>query len=54
MALEAMPGELAVAELAGKHGIIRQMIATWKRQALDGMAATFSGAGEAAKAAGNS
>jgi transposase len=28
------------------------MIATWKRQAIEGMAATFSGAGEAAKAAG--
>jgi len=27
------------------------MIAAWKRQAIDGMAGTFSGAGDAAKAA---
>jgi transposase len=27
------------------------MIASWKRQAIDGMAGTFSGAGDAAKAA---
>ena len=29
------------------------MIATWRRQAIDGMAATFSGTIEAAKAAGD-
>ena len=29
------------------------MIATWKRQAIDGMAATFSGPAEAAKTAGD-
>ena len=34
VALEAM------AELASRHGIHPTMIATWKRQAIDGMAAT--------------
>jgi transposase len=29
------------------------MIASWKRQAIDGMAATFPGAREAAKSAGD-
>ena len=29
------------------------MIATWKRQAIEGMAATFSGASEASKTAGD-
>lgn len=43
-----------MAELATKHGIHPTMIATWKRQAIEGMAATFSGATEAVKAAGDS
>ena len=36
--------------LAAKHGVHHTMIASWKRQAIDGMAGTFSGAGDAAKA----
>ena len=52
VALEAIRGDLTLAELAAKHGIHTTMIATWKRQAIDGMAATFSGASEATKAAG--
>lgn len=53
VALEAIRGDPTLAELAAKHGIHPTMIATWKRQAIDGMAATFSGASEAAKAAGD-
>ncbi len=53
VALEAIRGDLTLAELATKHGIHPTMIATWKRQAIDGMAATFSGATEAAKVAGD-
>ena len=53
VALEAIRGDLTLAELAAKHGIHPTTIATWKRQAIEGMAATFSGAGEAAKAAGD-
>lgn len=52
VALEAIRGELTLAELAAKHGIHPTMIATWKRQAIAGMAATFSGTAEASKAAG--
>ncbi|TPG12868.1 IS3 family transposase [Sphingomonas koreensis] len=53
VALEAIRGNLTLAELATRHGIHPTMIATWKRQAIEGMAATFSGASEAAKAAGD-
>lgn len=42
-----------MAELAARHGIHHTMIAAWKRQAIEGMASTFSGAGDAAKAAGD-
>ena len=51
VALEAIRGDLTLAELAAKHGVHHTMIAAWKRQAIDGMASTFSGAGEAARAA---
>ena len=36
VALEAIRGDLTLAELAAKHGIHPTMIATWKRQAIDG------------------
>ncbi|BBC71025.1 transposase [Altererythrobacter sp. B11] len=51
VALEALRGDLTLAELAAKHGIHHTMIAAWKRQAVEGMGSTFSGAGDAAKAA---
>lgn len=47
VALEAIRGELTLAELAAKHGIHQTMIATWKRQAVEGMSATFAGGGAA-------
>lgn len=43
VALEAIKGDLTLAELAAKHGVHQTMIAAWKRQAVEGMAATFSG-----------
>ena len=43
VALGAIRGDLTLAELAAKHGIHHTMIATWKRQAIEGMSATFSG-----------
>lgn len=49
--LEAIRGDLTLAELAVKHGIHHTMIAAWKRQAIDGMAGTFSGVGDTARAA---
>ena len=53
VALEAIRGDLPLAELAAKYGIHPTMIATWKRQAIDGMASTFSGATDAARVAGD-
>lgn len=51
VALEAIRGDLT---LAAKHGVHHTMIASWKRQAIDGMAGTFSGAGDVARAASES
>src|SRR5690606_35394954 len=51
VALEAIRGDLTLAELAAKHGVRHTMIASWKRQAITGMTGTFTGAGEAARAA---
>lgn len=47
VALEAIRGDLTLVELAAKHGVHHTMIASWKRQAIAGMAGTFLGAGEA-------
>ena len=47
VAMEAMRGELTVSELARKHGVHPNLIAGWKRQAIEGMATVFDGkAGE--------
>jgi transposase len=43
VALEALRGELTTAQLATKHGVHQTMISEWKRQAVDGLAAIFSG-----------
>ncbi|GBQ77962.1 transposase [Asaia bogorensis NBRC 16594] len=43
VALGAIRGEQTLAELASKYGVHQTMIAQWKRQAIEGMAATFSG-----------
>jgi len=51
VALEAIRGDLTLAELAAKHGIHHTIIAAWKRQAIERMAGTFSGASDAARAA---
>ena len=50
-ALEALRGELTIAQLVTKHGVHRTLINAWKRQAVEGMAAVFSGHTEAAGAA---
>ncbi|NDW34269.1 transposase, partial [Salipiger sp. PrR007] len=47
VALGAIRGELTVAELVAKHGVHQTLINTWKRQALEGMSAIFSGKAEA-------
>ena len=50
VALEAIRGELTLADLSAKHGIHQTMVAAWKKQAIEGMSATFSGKAEAAQA----
>ncbi|MFT9159652.1 MAG: IS3 family transposase [Acetobacter sp.] len=42
VALEAIRGELMLSELSSKHGVHQTMIAQWRRQAIEGMVATFS------------
>ena len=51
VALEAIRGEMTVAQLAAKHGIHQTMINAWKKQAVEGMAGVFSGKSEALEAA---
>jgi transposase len=46
--LDALRGELTVAELAKKHGVHPNLITNWKRQATAGMAALFETKSESA------
>jgi len=48
VALEAIRGELTMAQLVSKHGVHQTMINAWRKQAIEGMAASFSGKAEAA------
>ena len=50
VALEALKGDLTVAELVTKHGVHQTLIHTWKRQAVEGMSGVFSGEVEGAAA----
>ena len=50
VALEAIKGELTLAELAARHGIHQTMIGHWKQQAIEGMASTFGSKVDARKA----
>jgi transposase len=43
VALDAIKGELTLAELSAKHGIHQTMIAEWKKKAIEGLSAVFSG-----------
>ena len=50
VALEALRGELTTAQLAAKRGVHQTLIGDWKRQAMDGLAAVFSGKADAKQA----
>lgn len=50
VALEALRGELTTAQLAAKHGIHQTMVGEWKRQAMEGLTALFSGKSAVASA----
>jgi len=47
VALEAIRGELTIAQLVAKHGVHQTLIHSWKKQALDGMAGVFSAKADA-------
>lgn len=51
VALEALRGELTTAQLASKHSIHQTMVSEWKRQAVDGLTAVFSGRSDAEQTA---
>ena len=51
VALEALGGELTTAQLAAKHGIHQTMVGDWKRQAMEGLTAAFSGKATAQESA---
>jgi transposase len=51
VALEALRGELTRAQLASKHGIHQTMVGEWKKQAVEGLTAAFSGRSEAEQTA---
>lgn len=49
VALEALAGELSLAELAAKHDIHPNLVQQWRRQAKENMADLFSGKATAHK-----
>ena len=51
VALEAIKGEQTISELGSRYGIHPNMITTWKRQAIENMADTFSGKAERVRSA---
>ena len=51
VALEAIKGELTIAQLVAKHGVHQTLINAWKKQAMEGMAVVFSGKAEASETA---
>lgn len=49
VALEAIKGDMTIAELASKHGINPAMVTKWKKQAVEGMPDPFSKRGQASR-----
>lgn len=49
VALEAIRGDQTIAELAAQYQVHPAMVTKWKRQAVDGMADTFSRGGRSAR-----
>ena len=45
VALEAIKGDMTIAELAAKYQVHPTMVTKWKKQAIEGMADTFSRGG---------
>jgi transposase len=51
VALEAIKGELTIAQLTAKHGVHQTLINAWKKQAIEGLSMVFSDTAEATEAA---
>ena len=49
VALEAIKGDMTLAELASKYGVNPVMVTRWRKQAIDGMSDTFSRRGQASR-----
>lgn len=49
VALEAIRGEMTLAQLSAKHGVHQTLITGWKKQAIENMASAFSGKAEQAQ-----
>ncbi len=49
VALEAIKGEMTLAQLSSKHGVHQTLITSWKKQAIENLSAAFSGKAEQAK-----
>ena len=49
VALDALSGELTLTELSSKYGVHANQISQWKRQAKEGIVASFSGKAENAQ-----
>ena len=43
VALEALRGDKSIQEISTRHKIHPSQVSTWKRQAMDGLGAVFSG-----------
>lgn len=43
IALEALKGELTISQITAKYGVHSTQISNWKKQALEGIAQSFSG-----------
>jgi transposase len=42
VALEALPGDRTILEIAGQHKVYPNQVSTWKRQAMCGLGLVFS------------
>ncbi len=49
VALEAIKGEMTLAQLSSKHGVHQTLITSGKKQAIENLSAAFSGKAEQAK-----